>query len=294
MERLIPTYHFEEDERLLKQMKDEFLACPAAVKYIRSLHIPQEKIDEEIVKIYDFVCDLNTCKKCPGINNCQKETPRLCTKIIYEDGVISRMLVPCKEYLKMVKFKGQFIARDFDDEWLTSELKRLDPSNERKEVIEKYKSFTKGESNEWIYIIGEGGTGRTFLAATIAVDIAKNEKGPIAFLDVPSRFKELANTKNNDQFNEIVKKYSEVPVLVLDDLGNEYKSDFVRESIFFPILNNRSKNHLFTIITSDFNINDATSMYLINIASKPKVEQIKRLLKRNCGKEINLGDLSLY
>ena len=275
-------------------MKEEFLACPSAVKYIRSLHIPEELIDEEIVKIYDFVCDLKFCKKCPGVNACNKDTPRLVTKIIYEDGVVSRVLVPCKEYLKMVKFRGQFLIRDFDDEWLTSDLKRLDRTTERIEVIKKYNSYLDGTSNEWIYIMGESGTGRTFVAANLAIDLAKKEKGPIAFLDAPYRFKELASKKDAEAFNEILKKYSEVPILIIDDLGNEYKSDYVRENILFPILNNRAKAHLFTIFTSDFSINDVATMYLTNQASKPKIEQIKRLLKRTCGKEINLGEMSVY
>ena len=208
--------------------------------------------------------------------------------------MVSRVLVPCKEYLKLVKFKGQFIVRDFDDDWLTSELKRLDKTNERLEVLAKYKKFRDGESTEWIYIMGEAGTGRSFVAANLAIDIAKNELGPIAFLNAPMRFKELASKKDNNQFNELLKKYEEVPVLVIDDIGNEYKSDYVRENILFPILNARSKAHLFTIFTSDFNINDITTMYLTNQASKPKVEQIKRLLKRCCGKEINLGEMSIY
>ena len=294
MERLTPTFRFEEDELLLKQMKEEFYACPAAVKYIRSLHVPEELIDEEIVKIYDFVQDLNFCKKCPGVYECNKQTPRLCTKIIYEDGVISRVLVPCKEYLKMVKFKGQFVVRDFEDDWLTSDLKRLDRTNERLEVIQKYKNFIDGTDDSWIFIMGEAGTGRTFVAANLAIDIAKREKGPIAFIDAPSRFKELMSKKDNNVFNELLQKYIDVPVLIIDDLGNEYKSDFVRESILFPILNNRAKQHKFTIITSDFNINDIATMYLTGPASKPKIEQIKRLLKKVCGKEINLGDLSVY
>ena len=148
--------------------------------------------------------------------------------------------------------------------------------------------------NAWIYISGEAGTGRTFVAANLAIEIAKREKGPVAFIDAPYRFKELQGTKDHDAFNRLIEKYSTVPVLVIDDLGNEYKSDFVRESILFPILSNRAKAHLLTIITSDFDINDFTTMYLTNQASKPKVEQIKRLLKRMCGKEINLGDLSVY
>lgn len=294
MLRLKPNSHFDEDQKLIERMRQEYYSCPSAVKYIKSLKIPEEKVEEDIVKIYDFVSDLNFCKKCPGVSNCNKSTPRLCTKIVYEDGVISRELVPCKEYLKQIKFRNQFIVRDFDDDWLFSDLRRIDKSEGRRLAIEKYNAFLKGESSEWLYIMGEAGSGRTFLAANIALDIAKKEKGPIAFIDTPIRFKEIASKKDNDQFNQLVEKYSTVPVLILDDLGNEYKSDYVRENILFPILNARSKNHLMTIITSDFNINDVTTMYLTNQASKPKVEQIKRLLKRNCGPELSQGDLSIY
>lgn len=286
MERLTTDIIFEEDQSLLQEMKQNLLSCPSALKYIRSLGIPEDKIDEYIVKINDFVMDTQFCKKCPGLNRCNKSTPRLVTKIVYKNGIVSRELVPCKEYLKAVKFRGEFTIRDFDDSWLESDLKTMDKNKDRREVVEKYLKYTLGESDEWLFICGEPGSGRSFLAATIAIDIAKKEKGPVAFLDVPTRFKELASTKDNELFNQIIDKYIKVPVLVLDDLGNEYKSDFVRESILFPIINGRAKNHLLTIITSDFNINDIATMYLTGPASKPKVEQIKRLLKRVCGKEL--------
>lgn len=293
MVRLKTASHFKQDEKLLKQMKSDFLACPAAVKYIKSLKLSEEEIDENIVKINELVSDINYCKNCPGVNNCQKATPRLCTKIIYEDGSVDYQLVPCKEYLKLVHFTKQFIVKDFPDEWLELSSKSLDKTAPRKAVISKYLESIQKNDHDWIWINGEQGTGRTFLAAILSIDIAKNEKGPIAFLDVSSRFKEILS-KKDAAFQALIDKYSSVPVLVLDDLGNEYKSDFVRDGILFQILNARSKAHLFTIITSDFNIEDYVTMYMSNAASKPKVEQIKKILIKNCGDEINLGNLSIY
>ena len=293
MERLIVNSPFKENEKVLKQMKANYAACPAAIKYIKSLNIPDDVVEKEIVTINDFVMDLNHCKHCPGVDKCDKETPRLCTKIVYTDGVVERQLVPCKEYLKYISFRNQFTVRDFPDEWLTSVLKKIDNSAPRAEAIKKYDDFLKGNSTDWIYLIGEEGTGRTYVAANIALDLAGKQKGPIAFVDVPTRFKELAG-KKDQAFTDLLAKYTDVPVLVLDDLGNEYKSEFVRETILFPILNARSKAHLFTIITSDFKIDDLCLMYMNNQASKPKVEQIKRIIKKNAGDEINLGDLSIY
>lgn len=293
MKRLIVNSHFKDEDKLLEQMKANYLACPAAVKYVASLKIPDEIVDKEIVKINDFVCDLNFCRHCPGVEKCDKDTPRLCTKIVYVDGVVERQVVPCKKYLELVNFKRQFIARDFPEEWMTGVLKKIDNTALRAEAIKKYQSFVKNGEGESLYIVGESGTGRSYLAANIALDIAHNEKGPIAFIDVPSRFKELGS-KKDEAFTELLDKYIKVPVLILDDLGNEYKSDYVRETILFPILNARSKAHLFTIVTSDFGIDDICLMYQTNQASKPKVEQIKRIMKKTFGKEINLGSVSIY
>lgn len=293
MERLILNSHFKEDEKVLKQMKADYLACPAAVKYVKSLNIPDEIVDKEIVKINDFVSDLNFCRHCRGIQECDKSTPRLCTKIVYVDGVVERQVVPCKKYLEFVNFKRQFLFRDFPEDWLNSSLKKIDNSSQRAEAVKKYQNFYKDGEGEFLYIVGEVGTGRSFLAANIAIQIAREEKGPIAFIDVPTRFKELGS-KKDQAFTELMDKYTKVPVLVLDDLGNEYKSDFVRETILFPIINARSKAHLFTIITSDFSIDDICLMYQTNQASKPKVDQIKRILKKSFGEEINLGSVSVY
>ena len=294
MERLNQNFHFKEDERLLEEMKTVVFSNQTVLKYLRQNKIPDEVIDREIVKIYDFASDLNFCKKCPGITLCNKQTPRLCTRIVYEHGVISRELVPCKKYLEYIKFKAQFKTRDFPEEWLNSELKKIDRTTPRTEAIKKFQSYFKNESSEWLYLIGEAGTGRSFLAANIAIEIAKNEYGPVAFIDTPSRFKELHGTKDPKKFADLIDLYSTVPVLVLDDFGNEYKSDFIRESILYPIISQRAKKHLYTIITSDYSINDIAQMYQTNQAAQPKVEQIKKLLKRMCGEEINQGETSVY
>lgn len=293
MDRLTANSLFDNQEELLKKMKDNFLACPPAVNHLKKLGVPEEEINKRIVKVNDFVEDIKFCKNCKGVNKCQKATPCLVTKMIYEDGILDRQVVPCKKYLEFIKFRNQFIVRDFPEEWLYSSLKDIDKSMERLELIKKYKSIIDNKTGEWIFITGEAGTGRSFVAANLCIDMATRDLGPIAFIDVPTRFKELGN-KKEEAFSSLLEKYQKVPVLVLDDLGNEYKSDFVRETIFFQILNVRAKNNLFTIITSDFLMKDISDMYCLNQASKPKVEQIKRLLKRKCGEEINLGEIGAY
>ena len=62
MEKLKVNYEVENDDKLLNEMKKAYAACPAAVKYCNEIGIPEELIDDNITKIFDFVCDINYCR----------------------------------------------------------------------------------------------------------------------------------------------------------------------------------------------------------------------------------------
>ena len=63
MEKLKLDIMVENDDELIELMRKEYANCPQAIRYCNELGIPPEKIDENIVKIFDFVSDINYCKK---------------------------------------------------------------------------------------------------------------------------------------------------------------------------------------------------------------------------------------
>ena len=134
MEKLKVNFEVKEDDDILSQMKKEFHECAAAVKYCNEIGIPEEQIDDNITKIFDFVCDINYCRRCPGVKECKKNNPLLISKVIYKNGVVSNQLVPCKALLKQMSFEKQFKVRDFPEEWYNKTLKDLDESKERKDL----------------------------------------------------------------------------------------------------------------------------------------------------------------
>ena len=297
MEKLKVNYTVESDDELLNEMKKAYEACPAAVKYCNDLKIPAEKIDENIVKIFDFVSDINYCKKCPGLKKCAKTNPLLCTKIIYEHGEIDRQLVPCKELLKDITFKKQFITRDFDEEWLDSNLRTIDRNSGRDLALARYRDFLKEKDNSWIYLTGSKNSGRSYFASALVVDIARKDRGPICFLNSTLRLREMNDLgygKKKDEFDRKLELYSNVPILVLDDFGNEFKTDFVRDAILFPILSTRAGKRLLTIFTSDFTISEIETLYSNTKAGAIRAKQIARLIQSMSKEEINLGDISIY
>ena len=291
----LPNY--DADEKLLEDMKKAYMACPQAIKYCNELGIPADKVEENIVKIYDLVRDINYCSKCPGVKKCAKSNPLLCTRIIYSQGEVDRQMVPCKELLKDVTFKKQFVVRDFEEDWLDSNLRSIDRNNGRNKAIVKYHDFIKNKQASWIYLTGSKNSGRSYFAAALIVDAARKNRGPVCFLNSTLRLREINDLgygKKKEEFDKKLELYSNIPVLVLDDFGNEFKNDFVRDAILFPILSTRASKRLLTIFTSDFTISDIEALYSNTKAGAIRAKQIAKLIQSMCDEEISLGDISIY
>ena len=242
---------------------------------------------------------MQNCKNSPGLNKCNIEPKHLVSSVTFNKGVVDRVIVPCKKYLEYTNFKKRFVTFDAPEEWMNNTIYG-DVSNVRSKkkvaILKSYMDVLKGNSNKWLFVKGGIASGKSFYVATLCVDAAKTGAfDRICFIDIPSRFKELSDLAftKNPQFDEDMDKYKTAGLLVLDDFGNEFKSDFVRDNILYPILSYRVKNKLFTIITSNYSIDDCASMYQTTNASKPKIEQIRQMLKLMCGSELLIIDPSL-
>ena len=295
MEKLKVNMVVDADETLINKMMEAYKTCPAAIKYLKELDVPEEMIEENIVKIYDFVSDINYCRNCPGMNKCQKNNPLLNTKIVYSSGVIDRELTPCKEFLKRLTFEKQFIVKDFPDEWLNNTFKDIDKTNSRQKVLKLYKSFLDQGMNNWVYVTGDKNTGRSFFIATLAIDAAKKNKGPICYINSSKRLKDLYDiSKDKERFDRIMTRFSESPILIIDDFGNEFKNDYIRDAILFPILSTRANKKLCTIFTSDFSIDEIQTLYSTSKTGEIRAKQLANLIRSMAKEEINFGSVAVY
>lgn len=297
MEKLNFDLQLEEDTELLQKMMDAYQRCAPAVKYCKQLGISDELIERYITRVYDFVCDVNYCAKCPGVKKCEKENPYLIHKIALEDGRVVLQLSPCSKLIERVGFEKQFEVRDFNDSWLDVTLNDVDKSEPKRAAIKQYIAYTKDQEYNWIYLTGNGGSGRSFFAASIAIDAAKRGFGPICFLNSAKRIRELAELagkKNTEEFQKTLDKYINARILVLDDFGNEFVNDFIRDTIIYPIISGRDNKKLLTIFTSDFNINEIETLYSTSKAGQLRAKQICKILKAETKKEFDLGSVSIY
>ena len=293
MEKIKVDLNITSSDEILEEMYREYLTCNEVVKELARMGLTDQQIRDNIAKVYDYVVDVKYCSKCPGVDKCQKENPLFNTKISYHNGFVDREVSPCKKFLQRVEFQNQFLVRDFDDDHLDVSLRNIEDTMVKNEIISRYFEFRDKKINNWMYITGMANTGKSFVATAIAVDVAKKKLGPIIYADSNKRIAELTELyfKDKEKFKRDFDRYCTVPVLILDDFGNEVKTDLIRDAIIFPLLSTRASKRLFTIIVSDFTISDVVALYSTSKAGEIRAKQIGSIIKNVAGKEINLGDI---
>ena len=119
-----------------------------------------------------------------------------------------------------------------------------------------------------LVLSGKPGLGKTHLAvASILHMMKKYDKKPL-FLSSPELFVELRDRiKNNVTERSIIDRYLQVPLLVIDDLGVETKTDRSVET-FYSIIDGRSRSNKQIIITSELTIEDIGEIYGDRLASR--------------------------
>lgn len=311
MEKLkVGDFAIESDESLIQQMREVVHGCAPVLKYCKSIGMTDEVIDANVIKVYEYARDCNYCKKCPGLKKCKKENAYLNSKVTYANGVVETQLIPCRELLKRVSFERQFQVKDFPDEWLDARVADYDyklrvdseknKNNPIKKSLENLTLYEVGKETRWVYMCGANRTGKSYLAAVMAIDLAKKEnKGqvPVCYINASKRFRELCDIerKNPEEFKRKLEMYCTVPALVIDDFGNEFKNDFVRDAIVKEIITSRCSKRLYTIFTSNFTLDQIEILYSgKDPASAIMAGQIVKTIRAMCTKEIDFGDIPLY
>lgn len=111
------------------------------------------------------------------------------------------------------------------------------------------RSFNKKSNG--LLLVGEYGTGKTHLAVSIIHELAKKNVYGV-FITTPDLLQKIRTSYTNPDIkaNEIMDIVKTTEFLVLDDLGTEKVTDWVREQ-FYMIINARYENMLQTVITTN-------------------------------------------
>jgi hypothetical protein len=244
--------------------------------------------DEEIKRYLSLFLtlqeDLHVCQTCPGLDKCPKESSCTTMKIIrQDDGILSRCFGPCEPLAKLENIKTSYICHDFPESWLGETLSSLRPRTKRiTSLLSSFQKALDSSSKRWIYLGGEIGSGRSFLTVCFTNFLAE-QGAKVAFIASNSKFDELKNDaiNNRNKFLTDFNNLCSCDLLVIDDFGSEFKSDYVRDQIVLPLLNSRAKNNLPIFFLSDYSLDEIKDLYSYSRSATVIAKGLVNLISKN-------------
>ena len=159
-----------------------------------------------------------------------------------------------QEYNKKIKqyYGTDFITEQFKsktlDTFMVNEENRKTKLAAQK-FLYKFKDMKKG-----IIFMGKNGTGKTHISMAISNELMK-ENIPVIFGTLTDLVAKYSKCYKEHTEIELTKLYSKVDLLVIDDLGVESMNDWMLSKLFV-IINERMKNELPIIITTNYNLEE--------------------------------------
>ena len=119
-------------------------------------------------------------------------------------------------------------------------------------AVEFGKALMQRQETESLYIVGDIGTGKTYLSSCLCADLMRKGKR-IMWRNMSDILREIRACFNGKQTNEVetMQAFVNAPVLVLDDLGKERPTEWAAEQLFC-IVNGRYDEGRATIITTNY------------------------------------------
>ncbi len=212
----------------------------------------------------DYLAEIYNCKKCgdTGIYNGKQ-----CE--CYKKIVTSELL----KYSNLGKVLAAQTFSKFDIS-LYSDKKIGDEPSPRQQMTEILSSckkfavkFPKTEKSLLFY--GGSGLGKTFMSSAIANEVMKKGNTVIyqTAADIFAALEDAKFGRASDSMREMIERIYDVDLLIIDDLGTEYRSPHM-DAEFFRILNSRILSGKSIIISTNFTLAQLKKTYSERIFSR--------------------------
>lgn len=237
------------------------------------LNVDEKEFDYYLGYFLSYYEDRCCCQNCTNIDECKKDIPGTVLKLVRkDDNSIEREYTLCAKREDQRKLNKNYLIRDFNEDLLKIDIDDMENKKGRFEYEKKILEIDSIEATNGMFIYGPSSSGKSYPLIALCNEFVKDDK-KCAFVDVKTFLESLRNTfgdnKETIKLMDVVKK---VDILVLDNLGEEKQTEWVRDDVISSIIDYRSKNNTLTFITSCYTLDELEKMY--NVA-KTNVEMGK-------------------
>lgn len=279
MEKIKSNYN----ENILNDKYNELKNNPDFITLINKFKISETEIKNNLSSLEDTLNELHNCKKCPGLSECKNKIKGY---VYYPENKESFLCFGYAKCKKLKEYENILNEKDENNEIKNARMKDIDVSDKNRIELIKflkkfYDEYNIKSSPKGLYLHGSFGSGKTFLLACLLNELVIKKHILYEIVYYP----ELLRTLKEDLslVESKVSYYSNVEILVLDDIGAENVTNWGRDEILGTILQERMNKHKTTFFTSNLDINElekhlsCSKDNVDNVKARRIIERIKQL-----------------
>lgn len=248
---------------------------------VASLDASDELLMKYTSTLMDAAVEMNNCKNCSLLEECKNKVRGSYLSPKKNDNRISFLYSTC-HFAEKELYKDNVVLFDVPKAIRNASVKDIytDDKN-RIEVIKYIKDYitdyNKDRAMKALYLHGSFGSGKTYLVAALFNELAKKGVKSI-IIHVPELIRSIKDSFDTD-YSDRFHTLKTTPLLLLDDIGAEYLTEWARDEVIEPILQYRMDEGLPTFFTSNFTLEDLEKHFATNNSGIEKVSA-KRILER--------------
>ncbi len=279
-------YPFKASPDLVDEIIEELSENPSLKRFFIDHDIDHDTIENHLNDLMTYNAEHPRCLDCEGLEACTQDLLGYQPKLEYINGRIQLGYQTCN-YLKHHE-KQQNITKRVQSLYMPQMIlkARLEDfhmkSESRKSLYKdimalmnrvKLKEKTKG-----LYLCGRYQIGKTYTLAAMANYFANLGK-TVVIGYFPDMVREIKSSIQTGNLEQIIENLKTVDVLMLDDIGGESPSSWVRDEVLGPILQHRLLDQKLTFFSSNIPLKEL-GKYMT--ASDQRADQIKafRIIER--------------
>ena len=260
----------------------QILADPRVADFIQEHGLSQDEIKRSLPKFNQFLVECRKVKEGDVSYIAKGYEPILTMNEGYADVTYkeTRQLKEQQEQqaiskrINLVSLPQSYRKITFADIAL-DDVARVDTFETLVDFVANYPS----PDQKGLYIYGDMGVGKSFMLAAMAHELSETKKGATTIIHYPSFTIDVKNGIKDGSVKEQIDAVKEAEVLVLDDIGAEQFSSWIRDDVLQVILQYRMIEELPTFFTSNYSFADLEAK-LSNGRQGDETWQAKRVMER--------------